>query len=172
MTTPSTDNYTLGRGKLYFTPKGGAEMDLGNAPALTANVSIDWLEHFSSRSGLKTRDKRVPLQLTPTLSFTLDEPVANNLNLLFLGTNTAGTIAAFTNPTTEGQLRFVSDNPLGVQLELTAWEVSLSPDGDVGLISDSWMEIKFKADVLKSSDPAKSASPYMDIVVTDPAAAT
>lgn len=170
MTTPSTDNYTLGRGKLYFTPDGGTELDLGNAPAVSVNVAINWLEHFSSRSGLKTRDKRVPLELTPALSFTLDEPVAANLNLLFLGTNTAGTIAAFTNPTAEGQLRFESDNPLGVQLEVTAWKVSLAPDGEIPLISDNWMEIKFKAEVLKSSDPAHVDSPYMDIVVTDPTA--
>jgi hypothetical protein len=168
-TAPDPDNYVLGRGKCSFTPKGGTKRDLGNAPALTVSVAIQWLEHFSSRGGLKVKDKRVAMQLTPTISFTLDEPVGDNLALTFLGSNTAGTIAAFTVPSIEGLFEFESDNPTGPNYIMSAWEVSIGPDGETGFISDNWMEMKFKAEVLKSADPAHADSPYMDIEVVLPA---
>lgn len=90
--TPSPDNYTLGRGVVYFNKKDPTsglyegERDLGNAPAFTFAIDIATLEHFSSRSGLKAKDQRVVTEVTPKFSFTLDEPNAENYALLTLGT--------------------------------------------------------------------------------------
>lgn len=89
--TPNPDNYTLGRGVVYFDKKDSVtgaydgERDLGNAPAFTFSIDIATLEHFSSRSGLKSKDKRVVTEVTPKFSFTLDEPNAENYALLTLG---------------------------------------------------------------------------------------
>lgn len=86
--TPNPDNYTLGRGIVYFDKKDPTtglyegERDLGNAPAFTFSIDITSLEHFSSRSGLKAKDKRVITEVTPKFSFTLDEPNAENFALL------------------------------------------------------------------------------------------
>ena len=88
--SPNTDNYTLGKGVVYFNQKDtntGAylgERDLGNAPEFTFSVSIEKLEHFSSRGGLKSKDKEIISQMTPSLSFTLDEVNKDNLAMLTL----------------------------------------------------------------------------------------
>lgn len=94
--SPSADNYQLGKGVLYFNQKSGGsflgELDLGNAPDFSFNVSLEKLEHFSSRGGLRAKDKSVVSQITPGCSFSLDEINAENLKLLVMGTAT--TVAA------------------------------------------------------------------------------
>jgi len=82
------ENYTLGKGIIYFDRKDmtsglySGERDLGNAPAFSFNISIEKLEHFSSRGGLKAKDKLVISQMTPSCTFTLDEITAENFGLL------------------------------------------------------------------------------------------
>jgi len=86
--TPSPDNYTLGRGIVYFNKKDQTsglyegERDLGNAPSFTFSIDLTALEHFSSRSGLKAKDQKVITEVTPKFTFTLDEINAENLALL------------------------------------------------------------------------------------------
>ena len=88
-TAPNTDNYTLGKGVVFFDQLvSGAyqgERDLGNAPAFTFNIALEKLEHYSSRGGLKAKDKEIISQITPGLAFTLDEINKENLSLLTLG---------------------------------------------------------------------------------------
>ena len=97
---PSVENYTLGRGRLYFAPYDTdgttllGERALGNAPAFTFNMAIEKLEHYSSMTGLKAKDKTVVTQVTPSLNFTLDELSEENMNMLFFGSTTAGTQTA------------------------------------------------------------------------------
>lgn len=88
--TPSTDNYTLGKGIVYFNKKEvdgsyKGERDLGNAPEFTFNVELTALEHFSSRGGLRAKDKKIISEVTPGIAFTLDEITEENLALLTLG---------------------------------------------------------------------------------------
>lgn len=86
--SPNTDNYTLGKGIVYFDQLVNSvyqgELDLGNAPAFTFNIAIEKLEHYSSRGGLKAKDKEIISQMTPSLAFTLDEINKENLALLTL----------------------------------------------------------------------------------------
>ncbi len=85
--TPSPQNYTLGRGIVYFdralntTGLHTGERDLGNASTFNVSVELEKLEHFSSRAGLRAKDKEVVLELTPTITFTLDEFNVENLKL-------------------------------------------------------------------------------------------
>lgn len=101
--SPDTSNYCLGKGVLYFDQLVGAvytgERDLGNATDFSFNVSVDKLEHFSSRGGLKAKDKSVISQVTPGIKFTLDEINKENLAMLSLGTisevtQSAGSVVA------------------------------------------------------------------------------
>lgn len=94
-TSPNTDNYTLGKGVVFFDQLISGvyqgERDLGNAPAFTFNIALETLEHFSSRGGLKAKDKEIISQITPGLAFTLDEVNKENLALLTLGDTTVVT---------------------------------------------------------------------------------
>lgn len=84
------ENYTLGKGILYFDrwdPDKNKYLgwrDLGNAPSFSFTVNIEKLEHFSSRGGLRVKDKEIISQLTPSCSFTLDEITAENFGILGL----------------------------------------------------------------------------------------
>jgi hypothetical protein len=97
---PNTADYNLGRGILYFQPTGtSAWRDLGNCTAYTISTTSETLQHFSSRSGLKTLDKEVTLSRTTTSSFTLDELNDENLSLFFSGGKASHTnvaVAGFT----------------------------------------------------------------------------
>ena len=94
-TSPNTDNYTLGKGVVFFDQLVSGvyqgERDLGNAPAFTFNIALEKLEHYSSRGGLKAKDKEIISQITPGLAFTLDEVNKENLALLTLGDVTTET---------------------------------------------------------------------------------
>lgn len=103
--SPSTDNFTLGKGIVYYNKKNittgllTGERDLGNAPEFSFNTSLEKLEHFSSRSKLKAKDKEIISQITPGVTFTLDELTSENLALLTLAeieevTQAAGSITA------------------------------------------------------------------------------
>lgn len=169
------ENYTLGKGILTFNPfdETGAltdDRDLGNTPAFTFNIDIEKLEHFSSRGGINAKDKEIVSQITPRVSFTLDELNADNINMFVMGEMSGdadeATIAAFTKTQIEGQLTFTSDNPAGNQQKVTIWKVSLAPDGDVSFISDDWGTLSFTGEILKDSE-GHPGSPYMDIVVSE-----
>lgn len=93
---PSTDNYTLGKGKLYFNRllSTGAYDGLravGNMPELTMNVDVETLEHFSSQADVKKKDKDTLLSITPMISFVLDELNDENIALNILGDITSVT---------------------------------------------------------------------------------
>ena len=328
--SPNTENYTLGKGIIYFNQLVGSvfqgERDLGNAPSFAFSLATEKLEHFSSRGGLRAKDKEIVSQITPSLTFTLDEINKENLSLLTLGdletvsqlagqadavsvvsiedmraalahrqvgsvslphgtvtggpfqvgeiitggtstatgtvtalsasaiwvtttgtafdpsevitgttstasatttteapgwapgvilvqdstdttTYVAGTdydclellkddeigrvitystgtitdaetlhltymyraetyqrIKAFANTQITGMLRFVSDNPAGLQQEIRVWSVSLAPTGDTALIGDDWSTLGFTGEILKD-ETGHPDSPYMDMIM-------
>lgn len=93
---PNPQNYMLGRGRIYFDAfdangnKTGL-LDLGNAPAFNVSISTEKLDHYSSRSGLRVKDKSILLEVGVTVTFTLDEINVENLKLAFLGSKAAYT---------------------------------------------------------------------------------
>jgi hypothetical protein len=97
MSTPSVNNYVLGRGSLYWSPYDpetntySIERHLGNAKEVTIAMGITKLDHFSSMAGLKAKDKTVVSQVAPTMGFTLEEFDEENWKLLTYGTAVTAT---------------------------------------------------------------------------------
>ncbi|MDR3474324.1 MAG: hypothetical protein P4M09_21955 [Devosia sp.] len=89
------NNYTLGRGEVYFapfapgttTPTG--ERYLGNTPEFNLSFQSDKLEHFSSDRGIKEKDKSVILQITRSGSLITDNIDPENVALFFFGSTDA-----------------------------------------------------------------------------------
>jgi len=137
--SPSTKNYTLGKGKLYFDkldastglPMG--ERDLGNAPSIAFNVTLEALEHFSSRSGLKAKDKKQISQVTPQFNFQLDEISADNLAMFVMSDSEDVNQAAATGQ--EKALTSVEPN-MSYDLEKRATGIhALGFDGGTGVFT-------------------------------------
>ena len=85
------NNYTLGRGKLFFArfntgtlvPKG--ERYLGNTPEFSLTIEQEELEHFSSDGGIREKDDSISLEVTRSGSFTTDNIDPENVALFFFG---------------------------------------------------------------------------------------
>jgi hypothetical protein len=85
-----TEHYTIGRGKVLLKVDGaGGYRDLGNAPEFGLTVATEKKPHFSSRSGIKTKDLEIVTEQTATGKFTLDELVKENLALFSMATTPA-----------------------------------------------------------------------------------
>lgn len=86
----ATNEYTLGKGKLYFDPfdsngnKTG-ERPFGNCPGFSLAVSSEQKDHYSSESGIAQKDKSVAVQVDRTGKVTTDNLSVENLSLFLIG---------------------------------------------------------------------------------------
>jgi hypothetical protein len=162
-TPPSTNNYTIGKGTLYVaewsTTGPGAYSEMGNCPSIEMEPSIERLEHYSSRSGLRNRDKYPVIQTSYTLTFDCDEIAAVNLAKFLLGTQSGENILGLQNANQEYALRFVADNPIGVKYTWNFWRCTLGPNGAMALIGDEWQVMSFTAEGL-ADETNQPTSPY------------
>jgi hypothetical protein len=79
------------------------------------------------------------------------------------GATALDVVRAGTTANIKGSLLFLPSNSTGPLVEVRAYNVSLSPDGDIGLISDDWLKWNMKGTV--NSDSAgtyggSTAEPY------------
>lgn len=84
------DNFTLGRGDLFFALKrddGSYEGErlIGNVPDFKLGSTSTSVKHYSSRRGMKTQDRDVPVQTDYSGSFVTDDISPKNVAALFLG---------------------------------------------------------------------------------------
>lgn len=121
-------NYTLGRGKVYFsrflpdtqTPVGFRYF--GNTPEFSLTIESDTLDHFSSDEGIREKDDSVPLEVTRTGSFSTDHISPENISLFFFGS--ASILAA-------SAVASAPETILNVQQGYT-YQLGLSPTNPVG----------------------------------------
>ena len=147
--SPSSTLYTLGRGVLSIgewsgaTPPG-AYTDVGNCPRFDVEVTEEKLDHYSSRSGTRQKDKTVVLETGYTLDFDLDEMSILNMKMYLKATlSGANVLLANTVLDREFALKFVSDNPVGPNETWEFWRCQLSPGGTFSLLSDEWQLLTF-----------------------------
>jgi hypothetical protein len=123
-------NQTLGRGKVLFskfqtgtfTPEGFRY--LGNSPSFSINMAQQKLDHFSSDTGVRVKDKSIVLQVDITGNLVLDDINFQNLELFFFGsssviaqTSATSQTQTFTNVQTGFgyRLGMTGNNPTGVR---------------------------------------------------------
>lgn len=105
------NNYTLGRGEIYFARRDpatgllGGERYLGNTPECNLSAEEEKLDHFSSDRGVRVKDRSVTLQVNYTGSITTDNVDPRTLALFFLGTTEGLAVTQAT----------IADEPIGVE---------------------------------------------------------
>lgn len=117
------NNYTLGRGKIYFgkfgddgvTPIG--ERYLGNTPECSFTIEAETLDHFSSDDGIKEKDDSVPLSTTRTGSFSTDNIDPANLAYFFFGTDDVLSVTGAT----------ITDEEIGPITQGMTYQIGTSP---------------------------------------------
>ena len=170
ISSPSTSLYALGRGILSIAewvgetpPSEGDYEDVGNSPRFEVEVTEEKLEHFSSRSGLKVKDKIVTLETGYMLNFDLDEISVANLAKFLKGTlSGSNVILANTALSKEYGCKFISDNPVGENETWEFWKVQLSPGAAFNLISDEWSLMSFTGEGL-ADETGHPTSPFFTV---------
>lgn len=148
--SPSTDNYYVGKGKLSFKPPGATTFrDLGNVTELETTPNLTMLEHFSSREGVKKKDKEVVTEKKLTVRLVMDEWTADNLAMALLGdvtTNVSGDqeIDIFSRNAFEGELKY----EIGPQMDINLFKVAFKPGKSLNPISDEWGNIEIEGEAL------------------------
>ena len=168
--SPSTSLYQLGRGIVSIGLWDGVTApagytDVGNSPRFEVEVTEEKLDHFSSRSGTKLKDKSVIVETGYTLNFDLDEISIHNLRI-FLKATLSGAknhvLLANTALDEEYAVKFESDNPAGPDEIWEFWRAKLSPGGAFSLIGDEWSTITFSGEGLADTD-GHVTSPYFSV---------
>jgi hypothetical protein len=125
-----TNNYTLGKGKVFLArldpetklPLNGFRR-IGNCPEFSTSSAVETLQHYSSEGGLAELDASVDTQTNRTGAFTTDNISVENLALQFTGENSSlvqasATAVATTFTSKKGdyfQLGATEANPLGLR---------------------------------------------------------
>lgn len=124
------NNYTLGRGELYFakflpgTQNPGPELYFGNSPEFGATIESENLDHYNSDRGIREKDASIVLEVNRTASFTTDNISPDNIAFFFFGLKNALAVAGYSvsneilspvNPGYSFQLGMNSANPTGVR---------------------------------------------------------
>jgi len=166
---PSTELYALGKGILSVAewdgstpPEAGDFRDVGNCTDFNVEVTEESLPHYSSRSGIRKKDKTATLEIGYNLNFTLDENSVANLAMFLRGTASGNVISAATNLDVEFAIKFASDNPVGPDQTWEFWKATLKPNGAMNLISEEWVSMSFTGEGL-ADDTNHADSPYFDV---------
>jgi hypothetical protein len=152
--SPSTDNYYVGKGKISFKATGaGTFRDVGNVTELETTPNLTTLEHFSSREGVKKKDKEVVTEKKLTVRMVMDEWTADNLSMALLGDVTTDVdgnkvIDIYSRNSFEGELKYEGTNEVGPQMDIHLLKVAFKPGKSLSPISDEWGNIEVEGEAL------------------------
>ena len=83
---PSTDNYTTGAmPQLFFQRTGGTEFDLGCISAASIEPLLEFLDHFCSQGGSRTKDASIVIEKGLQITFNWDEINIENMRSFLYG---------------------------------------------------------------------------------------
>jgi hypothetical protein len=154
LTSPNVDNYYLGNGVVSIKLTGDSDyVDVGNVTALVFTPKVTLLDHFSSRTGIKSKDLSIVLQKEADLKITMEEYTARNLAMLLLGSasisGTTATIDVLSETQLSAGVKFVGANDVGPQWTLIFPLCNIVPSGAMNPINDGkWGTIEVTANVL------------------------
>lgn len=151
--SPNIENYYIGKGIVSFKKAGaGSFRDLGNVPVFEFTPNLDTLDHFSSRAGVKTKDRTVVIGKSGTLKMDMEEWTASNLAMALLGDfalDSAGNeeIDIFSSNAVSGEIKFVGTNEVGPRWELHFLKVDFIPSDAISPLSDEWGVLSVSGEV-------------------------
>ncbi len=153
--TPDPANYAVFKGNVYFTEDGGSRRHVGNVAGFTLTPAVERLEHFSNMSGLRTRDRNVPIQTTVTLSFIIEEMTLENFKMAMMGvageedTDGNQVLLMMADIERRGRLEFIGNGAVGPKWNFDFESVSITPEDAQEFLSEdaAWSQITVSAEV-------------------------
>lgn len=150
------DNTFIGKGIVKFQKAGETTYrDLGEVPEFEYTATVDKLDYFSSRSGIRTKARSVIRERSANVRIVMSEVTADNFALALMGDavadaapDTSYTIDIFSLSEIVGALRFVGTNDVGAKVQLDFGNVSITPSASFSPISEEWGQLEVTAEVL------------------------
>jgi hypothetical protein len=152
--SPDIRNYLIGKGTISIMLAGDSSWrDLGNCPTFEFTPNLTKLDHYSSRSGVKKKDRVVVTEKTGTLKIVMEEWTVQNLALALMGASSLNSanqeeIDIFSENTITAQVKFTGTNEVGPKWEYLFNAVDFIPSAALNPISDQWGQIEVSGDVL------------------------
>jgi hypothetical protein len=161
--SPNVDNYFVGKGMVSIMPEGGsAFIDLGDVPTFEFTASVVKLEHFSSRAGIKVKDRSIVVEKSATVHMVMEEFTANNLVIALLGTlDSSGdvhTIDILSQGAYVAAVKFEGTNDVGARWTFNFPRVEFTPSKAISLIDDKWGQLEVTGDVVVVNNSFGTAS--------------
>jgi hypothetical protein len=132
---------------------------LGNVVTGEISSDITFLDHFTTKTGSRTKDRSVIQEISVAYNFTLDEPDINNMNFFMLGgavTSVTGppvkkTFKPFTNLERNGGALIAGVSDTGNEWVWKIRKSTMKPDGAFSYNSEDWSQFSFILDVLSNA---------------------
>jgi len=155
LTSPNVDNYYIGKGIVSIKKPGDVDyVDVGNVPEFEYTPDLAKLDHFTSRTGIRSKDKSIVLEKSAQLRMVMEEWTARNLALMLMSVPDETNPAAVTmDILSEGSItcavKFVGQNDVGPKWTFEFPRVEFTPSGSLNVISDDdWSGIEITGDIL------------------------
>ena len=169
-----TENLRVGKGILSFQRTGEDEArDLGEVPECELSLTIEKLDYFSARAGIRSKVKSVVLERGGQLRFVMSSMTPANLALFFLGTVTEDglgrpTFDIMDQDAIQGQVYFHGTNNVGPRYDFHLHNVEISPTGSFNFIDeDDWSGCEVTAEMLLSTVTNKFGTVTLTNLDTD-----
>lgn len=149
-TSYNVDELYVGKGIVTVKPLGDTQWyDIGTVPEFEFSPTIEELEHFSPRSGVRTRDLTVVIEKGGDLRMIMEEWTSFNMEIILLGDAvvTPGTptpakdihhIDLLTKTQYSAGVRFQGQNTIGPKWNFHFHRVDFIPTGSINPISEEW----------------------------------
>ena len=152
-TSPNTDNYYVSKRKVYIKLAEDADwVDIGNVPEFEFTPAVEKLDHFSSRAGVRSKDKSIVTEKSASLRIVMEEWTARNLQLALLGaiddSQPQVTIDIFSLSSIQAQVKFEGTNDQGPKWNFEFPKVEFTPSAALNPISDEWGQIEVTGEIL------------------------
>lgn len=150
------DNTFIGKGIVKVKLTGAAVYrDIGEVPELEFSMTVNKLDYFSNRSGVRTKVRSVVTEKSATLRIVMSELTFDNMALALMGSTedspAADQIGILSEDSITGAVRFVGTNSVGAKVQLDFDNVLFTPSGSFNPISDEWGQLEVSAEVLANA---------------------
>lgn len=172
-TDSSVERY-IGSGKLYFTPEGGSQVEIGEVEDVSFSISVEYAEALSGGKVLKRLSEKVATKITSKVSFKTKNLNKENLALSYMGevttenfnvgdelpdgttatvATTVDVIKGGTRSSINGELKFVADVPAGKKRPvLLIYSAAIMPSADIALVANEFASLNFEGDVYDTAN--------------------
>jgi hypothetical protein len=171
--SPNVENYAVGKGVVWIkfldAPADADFVDIGDVSEVEFTPNIEKLDHFSSREGVKSKDRSVVLSKSGELRLVMSEMTARNLSILLMGNavvaGNQATIDIFSTNVRVAAVRFVGANEIGPKWTVNHPRVEFSPGSSINWISEEWLTLEAKGEVLSVDGSFGTAvADFVDVI--------